>query len=445
MGRKRLRDEDWRNYQYDWTGPYISDGKWQASKVGFTTARNELEQSSKEHDIGLAIGKTKEDYYKADNEFYQANYGQGWKRTIAALAVRYGGPLFHPGEPAGSTLRGTVKKRPVSNLPGAEQPDPKRTRENPGGSEHGVREIAIDPEGNMSVPSTVTPTAPGPAAPAALAVGTGGVAGGTQGETPIMPYPSPALIQPDYVTLRHNWIGTVQYTSDLGALNRHEFRCNSPIDPNITNTTYNSPDNCRFNGFNEITHRYRYYRLLNNHITITFLRQGDPSTTNLEWLHNGPLIVGVQLNPSNKYPTMSSDIADWRQFAQARFSEWATMVGPNDRKKVFTIDYTPGKWDAKIDEEQKEKLWHRIDEHQGPDDRFTIFIDMINNSYRYNVQVIVTMHATIQYREWDESVTQRMFLLDGKRDTDNNEITVGSSAALGETEDLPDAEESSDP
>ena len=57
------------------------------------------------------------------------------------------------------------------------------------------------------------------------------------GETPLKPYGHVPLIQPDYTTIRHKWVGTIGLASSTGALEKFELRVNSPIDPNISTTT----------------------------------------------------------------------------------------------------------------------------------------------------------------------------------------------------------------
>ena len=67
-----------------WCGQGWSDNKAQDSVVGYSTAVDRLDQTCKEHDIGIAKG---EDRDELDNTFIRANVGKGIKAQIAATAV----------------------------------------------------------------------------------------------------------------------------------------------------------------------------------------------------------------------------------------------------------------------------------------------------------------------------------------------------------------------
>ena len=68
-----------------WCGSGWSDNDRQNSVVGFSTAVDALDQTCKEHDIGIAKG---EDRDTLDNEFIKKNRWKGVKSHIAAAAVR---------------------------------------------------------------------------------------------------------------------------------------------------------------------------------------------------------------------------------------------------------------------------------------------------------------------------------------------------------------------
>lgn len=426
--RKRGKDEF-----FDWTGPWISDGKWQASTQGYTTARNEWEQTSKEHDISYANAQTKEDFDEADNKYFEGNFGKGFQRSAAALAVRYGGPLFHSSKPTRGQLAGNLNEKIVrrptqSNLPaGTQAPMLRGAKRKEVWEEPEAKRVAVAPDGTMtSIGGNGGNVGGGGVTAAAFTAGGGGSTGGTMGETPVIPYGKVTLIQPDYFTCKHKWTYTGTQSKDTGAISVHEFRVNSPIDPNITNTTatgtgvtYNDI-NSRFNGFNELASRYRYYRLLENRVTITFLRvpyvgvAGDTMTAISNWnLSKLPMAVGFIMNPSNRYEVNSSSITDWKQFANARFTDWRILTGENGRSD-FTFTYRPGTWDAAIAEQQKEKLWTPVHQHQTPDDRIALFWQTIEAQGDFNLEIVVHMEITVQYREWDNQIVERMFLHDEK-------------------------------
>lgn len=417
--RKRAFDE-----YYDWTGPWISDGKWQASTPGFTTPRSEWEAEGKDHDIVWGTSNNRADIEAADQKYYNNNIGKGAWRSAAAIAVKYGGPVLRLGrrfEDDKPILRGTMKRlRSETKLP--------------------PRKHAKTTMSKALVPVNA-PTAAA-AAPLRLRGGAGGGGtGGTMGETPVKPHGPVALIQADYQTLRHKWVSTFDIGSTTGALVKKELRLNSPIDPNITITTAANETNARFNGFNEMAGRYRYYRLLQNHVTITFVRNEpvtdhgtDVAALNARLKHSGPLIFGYILNPSNRFEVMSSSVTNWRQMAQARFCDWKVVQG-HDGRYTFSYTYTPGQWDATIAEEQKEKLWIPVNEHQSPDDRMMIFMQPLDVATDFNGVIIITMDATIQYREWDNQIVERMFLFDWKADTAGEEVTPGETTAFTATTD----------
>lgn len=417
-----LREQDPR-LALNWnTGPWINNGQWQASTLHTTPGSSEWQQSSKEHDSAWATATTREQFEKADQKYYDDNFGKGPWRSAAALAVKVGGGFLRPTTNK-DTLSGKVVKRPVSKTPATTQATPQAA---PTGMSGVKRKFAGGP--TQGAAKMLRGAAFGP-----TGGGGGGPRGGTMGETPVMPYKATALIQPDYMTLKHKWVSNMTATDFTGALQKLEFRVNSPIDPNITNATYGSSSNKRFNGFNEQAARYRYYRLLNNHITVTFCRFTDATTIAMAEEDSGPVAMGINLNPSNRYEIASASISTWEQLAQARFTDWAISSGRFD-KKTFTIDYAPGDWDTAIDEQHKERLWTPVIQHQNPDDRFTIWFQALNNTTDIHLQIVVTMTATIQYREWDNQVVERMFIQDAKTDG-TLELSGGGATAFTDATD----------
>lgn len=408
-----LREQDPR-LALNWnTGPWINNGQWQASTLHTTPGSSEWQQSSKEHDSAWATATTREQFEKADQKYYDDNFGKGPWRSAAALAVKVGGGFLRPTTNK-DTLSGKVVKRPVSKTPSTTQATPGMKRR-----------FEVGPtQGNAKMLRGAAFSAGG---------GSGGVKGGTMGETPVMPHGATALIQPDYITLKHKWVSSIEWSELSGALKRLEFRVNSPIDPYITNTTYGDSTNKRFNGFNEQCSRYRYYRLLSNHITFTFCRLSDGQTVGAIEDDSGPVAMGINYNPSNRYETMSSSVLNWPQLAQARFTDWGISQGKND-KMTFTVDYTPGAWDTSIDEQHKERLWTPMTQHQGPDDRITVWYQALHSNTDVHIQLVVTMTAVIQYREWDNQVVERMFISDAKTDG-TQEIPVGDSTAFTDATD----------
>ena len=143
--------------------------------------------------------------------------------------------------------------------------------------------------------------------------------------------------------------------------------------------------------------------------------------------------MGINLNPSNRYELNSSSITTWTQLAQARFTDWSISSGKND-KTTFTVDYAPGAWDTAIDEQHKERLWTPVSQHQNPDDRMVVWFQALNSNHDIHLNMVVTMTATIQYREWDNQVVERMFILDAKTDG-TTEIATGATTAFTDATD----------
>lgn len=422
-----LREQDPR-LALNWnTGPWINNGLWQASTTHTTPGSSEWQQSSKEHDSAWATATTREQFEKADQKYYEDNFGKGPWRSAAALAVKVGGGFLRP-TTYEDTLSGKVVKRPVSKTPSTTQAAPTQVTGMKRRFETGPTQGAA----KMLRGST-----------AAAGGGSGGVKGGTLGETPVMPYNATALIQPDYLTLRHKWVANVQMDNTTGILSKKELRVNSPLDPNITETTLTDLANKRFNGFNEQAARYRYYRLLHNHITITFCRWSDATTIAEEQQDSGPVVFGVNLNPSNRYELNSNSVNNWPQLAQARFTDWSISQGAHD-KTTFTIDYTPGAWDTAIDEQHKERLWTPVIQNQGPDDRLMYWYQPLHSSIDVHCQVVITMTATIQYREWDNQVVERMFIMDQKTDA-GQEVTPQATTAMTDVTDAVPVPDTYDP
>lgn len=416
-----LREQDPR-LALNWnTGPWISNGQWQASTLHTTPGTSEWQQSSKEHDSAWATATTREQLEKADQKYYDANFGKGPWRSAAALAVKVGGGFMRIGHsyPTESTLSGKVVKRPVSKTPPTTQAKPTQVT--------GMkRRFEVGPtQGSAKMLRGAAFSGGGG--------GGGGVKGGTMGETPVMPHGPTALIQPDYVTLKHKWVANIDTSALSGQLVRHEFRVNSPIDPYITDNTPASITNKRFNGYNEQCSRYRYYRLLSNHITFTFCRFSDGQSVGAIEDDSGPVAMGINYNPSNRYETMSTSVSNWPQLAQARFTDWSVSQGKND-KTSFTVDYTPGAWDTTIDEQHKERLWCPVNQHQGPDDRITVWYQALHSNTDVHIMLVVTMTAVIQYREWDNQIVERMFISDAKTDG-TLEIPAGATTAFTDTTD----------
>ena len=63
--------------------------------------------------------------------------------------------------------------------------------------------------------------------------------------------------------------------------------------------------------------------------------------------------------------------------------------------------------------------------YQGPDDRVCLFAQSLHIATDWQAEIVVTMDATIQYREWDNQIVERMFIPD---------IVTGEELAVGATD-----------
>jgi hypothetical protein len=72
-------------YHGNYCGPNWSAGRHQPSVVSDVPAVDEFDETCRVHDAAYATGQ---DLFIADGAFYEANIGQGYKRSLAALAVK---------------------------------------------------------------------------------------------------------------------------------------------------------------------------------------------------------------------------------------------------------------------------------------------------------------------------------------------------------------------
>lgn len=72
-------------YHGNYCGPGWSGGQWQSSVRSTVLPIDQFDATCQDHDAVYADGG---DYDAADEKFYQSNIGQGFKRSVAALAVK---------------------------------------------------------------------------------------------------------------------------------------------------------------------------------------------------------------------------------------------------------------------------------------------------------------------------------------------------------------------
>lgn len=420
---KRLRksspqDIGWQEYN----GPWYSDGKFQSSVASYNVPRSYRDVGGHRHDAGAARGGTREQHFQNDKEYHDwMTQSDSWIDWGMGKAVYYGGSYFHTQY---------TDERPVKRLRG------------------GYDEAAEDeqsPLRNWQEEAEVARVwgADGRGGGEEMGDTENGPARGTQGEVGLIPFKKAAYIQPTYTTASFKWNAHWNFTSnvtpwelmDAGmrtnnvALNKYPLRVNSPLDPLYQVSGAGANQNRSCNGWNEYRRRYKWYRLIKNRVKVT-VQFSDPSghVTSEGGVapqqENGgkrdeiskrsaiPWAAGVSINPGNRYPYMSANVAGWQQLAQAKFTDWTfAKVGET---KVFSFDYEPGKWDAIVAEQQKETFWTKTSEAPPLFDTFVVWTQTLAEKGVANWHITVEMDFTCQFREWTDATVARMLLFDTK-------------------------------
>lgn len=432
-------------WPYNHCGPGRSDGKWQNSVVTKYGATGPADEECAKHDSCYATATTPEEFDRCDEEFHKAQWAKQGNidGKIMGTLVSWGGKHFRPSETNLQARReaqsGQKRKRDTNSNPSEEnlQGREKVLRLRGGARNQGA--------GNMAAPAA---------------------GGGTMGETGLMPFSKAALIQPEYTTQSFKWIA--QWDQKGINFDKSHIRVNSPFDPNpennaVANTaTQYTNRNYAVNGWNEYRSRYRYYRIVSNHVTVTFVPyELSTITTSLNgintWSENGmsreviniqgraktPIVCGITLNPASQFPTNSASITKWTQLAQAKYTDFA--IGFPGEKKTFTIDYSPDTWNAVIAEQQRETFWTPMDQSPLIADTVCVWYSRLdadaadnngitdaNSPYDENyflppkINVVVTMDMTVQFREWTDNIKARSYQFDYKAAADEpSGVTIG--------------------
>lgn len=407
-------------------GPWYSDGKFQSSVAHYNVPRSYRDVGGHRHDAGAARGGTRKQQNDNDREFAEHMWASDSLLDQAmGYAVYYGGNFFH--------------------TPYTDERAPKRLR---GGGEEDIEEPVIEdqsPLRNWQEEAEVARVwgARGGGGGEDMADTQNGPARGTQGEVGLIPFKKAAYIQPTYTTASFKWNAHWNFTSNVGpwefldagqkasniALNKYPLRVNSPLDPLYQVSGAGANQNRSCNGWNEYRRRYKWYRLIKNRVKVT-VQFSDPSghvTSALGLPQNQenqgkrdeiskraaiPWAAGVSLNPGNRYPYMSANVAGWQQLAQAKFTDWTfAKIGET---KVFSFDYEPGKWDAIVAEQQKETFWTQTSEAPPLFDTFIVWTQTLADKGVANWHITVEMDFTCQFREWTDATVARMLLFDTK-------------------------------
>lgn len=430
---RKARRQDQGNWweQFDWCGPYISDGKFQSSTPGFTTARSAQEQRCKEHDIAYSQCKSQKCFEEADRRFSGDSWGTSVLGSAQSILVHYGGKYFH-GDYSED------KKRKAEETPGQAskrvrgQPNltgNKRSSDSSAGPSQSKarRRIDFNPEEHPPPP-------PGQVEVEAKMSGAAG-GNGTQGEIGLKPFGRVANSQPDYFTSKFTWIFEDKIDTSDGSLAKKEFRINSPYDPSINITAAGDTQrNSAVNGWAMYSERYKYYRLVSckAHISVIFPIGGynhGGVGTDTAYLGNQkkaelrtvyPKAVGVNINPGRIFPYDAVAVSSWRQMANCKYSKFKILNGEYTRAD-FTIDYTPEMWDTPVQEQQREQFWTNVATNPLLQDTYTVWYQTLerngsmssDNVFPYlQGHLVITHEMTVQFREWSQSILERSLLPD---------------------------------
>ena len=420
--------------RYDWCGPYISDGKFQSSYPGYTTARSAQEQLCKEHDIAYYHCKSRKCFEEADRKFRDDSWALGVFGKAAGTAVYHLGSYFHGDyeeekssgkRPREETPDQDQKRlRGPTNISGQKRPASRELvslsniRRTLNFGERKPEELQIS-EPNVSEVQVIMSEA---------------AANGTTGEIGLKPFGHTSNIQPDYFTSDFKWIWTG--TANTTNLALTEFRLNSPYDPAATNIlASDTTGNAAVNGWALYKDRYKYYRVIKTraHIHINFpqfeFKFGsvptiEPDATVFyvnqvrdKCLYNWPRASGISLNPGRMFPYTNAKVSSWTQLANARMSNWKITQG--QASCDFYVDYDPFKWTAPVAEQQREQFWTPISENPPIQDHYVLWMQPCQKTTQHGsstpafwAHITITHTYTVQFREWSTDIIERSLLHD---------------------------------
>lgn len=103
-------------YHGNYCGPYWSAGEAQPSVVSDVPAIDEFDETCKVHDAVYAVNG---DLSRADHDFYASNVGHGFKRSVAALAVKMQQLVLGQSRNKNLDKDSTMTKKTTKNLRGS--------------------------------------------------------------------------------------------------------------------------------------------------------------------------------------------------------------------------------------------------------------------------------------------------------------------------------------
>lgn len=415
---------------FDWCGPYISDGKFQSSRPGFTTARSAQEQRCKEHDIAYYYCKSQKCFEEADRRFAQDSWGTSFLGSAQSVLVNWGGKYFH-GEYSEDKKRKAPSSSPSS-----------RKRLRGSASAAPVKSVSqSNSRSNVDVPVAPDPRNPlGPTHAMSLP-GPGGN-NGTQGEIGIKPFGKVADTQPDYFTSKFKWVYDTNIEVNNGTLFKNEFRINSPFDPSIDVTSAaDTRRNAAVNGWGIYAERYKFYRVIGVRVHVSFHFPKGVYIANLpnnytvraiktDVLNAYTKACGVNINPGRIMPFSAGSVSTWQQLAQNRYSNFRIIEGETTRAD-FEINYTPDAWATPVMEQQREQFWTPIAQNPQLPDTYTVWAQALARDSQMaidtnedgggvtggvfpllNGHMVVMQEFTVQFREWSTDMIERSLFPD---------------------------------
>lgn len=389
----RLRESSPQDFGWqENNGPWYSDGQFQSSVAHYNVPRSYMDVGGHRHDAGAARGGTREQQYANDREYADHMYGSpNYLHKAMGFAVDYGGWMFHSEY--------------------TDEPNPKRLRG--GAGDESLSDFQDEMEDDHIK--------------------------GAKGEVGLKPFSKAAYIQPTYTTQKFKYVATWNdYTSDKlwkdcaqpdidgnKQLRKRQWRVNSPLDPSLQAEGNNS-----VNGWNEYRTRYKWYRLVENKIQITLFVQprGKNSAAGVsddalnsyanELNARGrvPIVVGMSLNPGHLYPYTDNRVASWTQLVESKYTQWNTLIPESNERCTFSFTYVPNTWEDIVAEQQKEQFWTKTNQAPGIIESVCIWMQSIRQEGVYDLQGIITMDMTCQFREWSEPIVTRSLLIDTKNE-----------------------------
>lgn len=439
------------DYHGDYVGPGWSAGEFQNSVVSTNPARDEFDQTAKEHDYAYAIGEDRAD---ADIEFAKKNIGRGIKRTAAGLAVGAQGIGRHMYKGlfgwakdvnAMDTDEELNPARYISSSSGF--PDVEFATDSPNyitpqkaGPSHDSRitpdqgikrtiDFGIDVNGRAThIPRTMPPSPPD--SPIIQTTMTGaGIHMNSGDDIPVVPPPAKiSKIIPDYTTIKLPWHAYQGFFFNNNITSNGLFiRLNSIQDPSVSFSWHRPKPYTTWNTL------YKYYRVLacDVHIRYHFIKghvpygriatglpAENPNLENPVAKHIPSLICGYAPtdDQSDIYPNAVASIEGkhsknmWLDPRDAEMIVDPSVPGGSyvyyfGGVRECDYHYTPESWDYHVRENVHDSRWTLM--NSNPDESHLLHVYCMHPGIegegtldmRRWVRIDVNVNYTVQLRE----------------------------------------------